>query len=92
MITVLGHSGFIGSHIVDGLKSKGMKVFLPGRNEDLRGKTLGKVIYCIGLTADAKKKPFDTIAAHINKLSEIILHSDFEDITYASSTRVYIHG
>ncbi|XZF13819.1 NAD-dependent epimerase/dehydratase family protein [Chitinophagaceae bacterium MMS25-I14] len=92
MITVLGHAGFIGSQIVQELQQRNLEYFLPGRDEDLKGKNLGKVIFCIGLTADAKKKPFDTIEAHINKLSEIIRYSQFDDITYASSARVYVHG
>lgn len=92
MITVLGHKGFIGSEIVRQLIQRGTEVYLPERDEDLSDKDLGKVIYCIGLTADAKKKPFETIDAHINKLSQIIRYSKFEDITYASSTRVYVHN
>ncbi len=67
-------------------------IFVPERDEDLKDKYLGKVIYCIGLTADAKRKPFDTIDAHINKLIEIVRFSRFDSITYSSSTRIYIHS
>jgi nucleoside-diphosphate-sugar epimerase len=92
MITIFGHKGFIGSQIVKEAERRKLDYFLPARDENVRGKDLGKIIYCIGLTADAKKKPFETINAHINKLSEIIQLCHFEDITYASSTRVYVHG
>jgi nucleoside-diphosphate-sugar epimerase len=90
-ITVLGSSGFIGSQIVKELRKRNIDFVLPERNESLNGKDLGKIIYCIGLTGDAKKKPFETIDAHVNKLSDIIRSSYFNDITYASSTRIYIH-
>lgn len=92
MITVFGHKGFIGSQIVKELEKRNLEYFLPERDENVEGKDLGKVIYCIGLTADAKRRPFETINAHINKLSEIIRLCKFEDITYASSARVYVHG
>jgi nucleoside-diphosphate-sugar epimerase len=92
MITVLGHKGFIGSQIVNELQARSLEYYLAGRDEDLSGKNLGQVIYCIGLTADAKRKPFDTIQAHISKLMDVIRFSKYESITYASSSRVYIHG
>jgi len=31
----------------------------------------GHVIYCIGLTADFRQKPFETIEAHVSKLAEV---------------------
>lgn len=92
MISVFGHKGFIGSAVVRELRRRELDIYLPERDEEVTGKSYGKIIYCIGLTADAKKKPFDTIQAHITKLSDIIQHAVFEEIVYASSTRVYVHG
>lgn len=92
MISVFGHKGFIGSQVVSELQKREIPFYLPERDEDLTGRQYGKLIYCIGLTADAKKKPFDTIQAHINKLSDIIRTAQFDEILYASSTRVYVHG
>ena len=92
MITVLGASGFIGSHLVDTLSRRGLNFYAPQRNEDLTGKDLGDIIYCIGLTADAKYKPHETVEAQVCKLQEVIQYCSFRSIVYCSSTRVYIHN
>ncbi|WP_312518689.1 NAD-dependent epimerase/dehydratase family protein [Anaerospora sp.] len=89
MITVLGASGFIGSAIVKRLKELNLKHFVPGRDEDIRGKKLGKVIYCIGITADFRTRPIETVDAHVGKLSNLLSNCDFESIVYLSSTRLY---
>jgi nucleoside-diphosphate-sugar epimerase len=92
MITILGATGFVGSTIKEQLSKKGEIFFAPARNEDLSDKDLGNVIYCIGLTADFRSRPFDTVEAHICKLKEILKYSRFDSLTYLSSTRVYIHS
>lgn len=91
MYTIFGSSGFIGSAVCENLKKTNQKIYLTDRNEKLYGKNLGKVIYCIGLTADAKTKPYETVEAHITKLLRIIQHNEIESLTYCSSTRLYIH-
>ncbi len=90
MITVLGGTGFVGSHIIKTLKERQIPYYVPLRDEDLRGKELGDVIYCIGLTADFRVKPFETVEAHVCKLTNILNQCNFKSITYLSSTRVYI--
>jgi len=90
MITVLGASGFIGSNIVASLGERKMKFDAPLRGENLATKNLGHVIYCIGLTADFRKKPFDTVEAHVSKLKFILENCNFESFTYLSSTRLYL--
>jgi nucleoside-diphosphate-sugar epimerase len=92
MITVLGASGFIGSNLVDILTKKGYEYYAPKRNEDLVGKDLGKVIYCIGLTADFRVKPYETVDAHICYLSKILKDTNFESLTYLSSSRLYLNS
>lgn len=92
MITILGTSGFIGSAIADALKKKKSYFYAPGRNENLIGKDLGHIIYCIGLTADFRTKPFETVTAHVCKLNEILEKCTFSSLTYLSSTRVYINA
>jgi nucleoside-diphosphate-sugar epimerase len=92
MITILGASGFVGSHLVNELKKQGKKYFAPSRNEELVDKDLGDVIYCIGLTADFRTRPFETIEAHVTKLSHVLKNCDFNSLTYLSSTRLYIHN
>lgn len=92
MITLLGATGFIGSHIAQYLESINIYFYKPGRNEDLREKHLGDVVFCIGLTGDAKSKPIETVEAHISKLKYIIKNCQFDSITYCSSTRIYLHN
>lgn len=57
---------------------------------DLARHDLGIVFYCIGLTGDAYRRPFDTVAAHVEKLSEVLRLCRFEQLVYPSSTRLYL--
>jgi len=88
MITILGASGFIGSHLVKELRAHGIEYFAPGRNEH-PSKQLGNIIYCIGLTADFRDKPFETVNAHICHLAEVLQSYKFDSLLYLSSARVY---
>ena len=45
--------------------------------------------YCIGLTADFRHRPFDTVTAHVGKFQGILQNVRFERLVYCSSTRVY---
>jgi len=92
MITVLGGKGFIGSNIVHKLKETGELFYAPGRGEDIFKKDLGDIIYSIGLTADFRNKPFETVEAHVCFLKEILQKANFSSLTYLSSTRVYINS
>lgn len=89
--TILGASGFIGSHLVQKLESKQITYSAPKRNADLQGKNLGHVVYCIGLTSDFRSKPFETVEAHVSKLLDILKFCEFESLLYLSSTRLYKH-
>lgn len=92
MITVLGATGFIGCNIVKKLQQDNEQYFAPKRDENLLEKDLGNVIYCIGLTADFRTKPFETVDAHIITLQKILQNCKFKSLTYLSTTRVYIHA
>jgi len=92
LITVLGSSGFIGSHLVKHVEQLGLECFAPARGADLAGRKLGHVIYAIGLTADFRTRPFDTVEAHVGKLIEILKTCEFESLVYLSSTRLYKHS
>lgn len=92
MITVLGASGFIGSKLLYTISQRGLDFFVPKRNENLNGKDLGNIIYCIGLTADFRVKPFETIEAHVCYLSKILKEANFNSLTYLSSSRLYINS
>lgn len=89
MITVLGARGFIGSHIVSILGSQGIEHFAPARTENLAGKGLGHIIYCIGLTSDFRRFPKETVQAHVCNLLEIVGTYEYESLLYLSSTRLY---
>jgi nucleoside-diphosphate-sugar epimerase len=89
MITVLGASGFIGRHLVQRLQGLGREHYAPDRNAELSRRNLGDVIYCVGLTADFRSKPFDTVNAHVCKLREVLQECQFDSLLYLSSTRVY---
>jgi len=92
MLTVLGASGFIGSHLVNSLRAEGIEHDAPARGDDLTGRHLGHVVFCIGVTADFRSRPFDTVEAHVCRLLDVVKNCSFESLTYLSSTRVYRSG
>ena len=89
MITVLGASGFIGSRIVKRLETLGHEHRAVRRDDALPSGSLGHVVYCIGLTADFRSRPLDTVDAHVCKLLEVLRAGEFESLLYLSSTRLY---
>ena len=88
--TVLGAEGFIGGRLKARLVERGLAVRAPTRAElpAVEG-DLGHVIYAIGVTADFRRRPWDTVAAHVSLLSEILQRVRCESFLYLSSTRVY---
>lgn len=91
--TILGASGTIGRYLAARLRASGESVDTPERNaSDLWGRPLGHVIYAIGLTADFRQRPFDTVHAHVSLLSEVLQRAKFSSLLYLSSTRVYAHA
>lgn len=89
MITVLGASGFIGSHLVRRLTELGIRHDAPSRDENRLRQNCGDIIYCIGLTADFRARPFDTVQAHVCKLMQVLRDWEFDSLLYLSSTRLY---
>ena len=87
--TILGASGFIGSHLVRRVGSQGAECWAPARGENWAGRPLGHVIYCIGLTADWRQRQLETVRAHVGVLVEILDKAEFESFLYLSTTRVY---
>ncbi len=98
MFTVLGAQGFIGRALSKFLIGQGLEVLTPSRRElefwfDSKiKKDLGNVIYCIGLTADFRARPVETVEAHIALLPRIHRLADMKSFTYLSSSRVYSGG
>lgn len=89
-VTILGGHGFIGRHLSKYLDEIGYQCWIPERRDkDVFNKDLGIVFYCIGLTADFRQKPYDTVDAHVSVLNEILQKAEFEQLVYLSSTRVY---
>jgi nucleoside-diphosphate-sugar epimerase len=88
--TVFGANGFVGRALVVYLRERGYRV-----RESTRGDTswrdadLGHAFYTIGLTADFRSRPFETIDAHVSLLAEILRGARFASFVYLSSTRVY---
>ncbi len=87
--TILGSRGFIGSQLVRHLHSAGVACETPARGDDLRGRSLGHLIYCAGLTADFRTRPLDAVEAHVTTLANLVRDAEFEALVYLSSTRVY---
>jgi nucleoside-diphosphate-sugar epimerase len=88
--TVLGSSGFIGSHLARRLRDSGAECFTPGRGDPaIFERPLGHVFFCIGLTADYRGRPFDTVDAHVCRLLDVLRKARFESLLYLSSTRLY---
>jgi nucleoside-diphosphate-sugar epimerase len=72
------------------LRAAGQPVYAPRRAvPGVFDHDLGHVIYAIGLTADFRSRPIDTIEAHVSALAEVLRCARFESLTYLSSTRVY---
>lgn len=90
MFTILGASGFIGQHLVTNLREQGVDVCTPMPGDNcIFSESLGHVIYCIGVTADFRTRPYDTVRAHVGVLADVLEKSDFDSLLYLSSTRVY---
>lgn len=91
--TVLGATGTIGTKLVAHLRGLNHQVQAPGR-EDARifTRPLGHAIYCIGVTADFRTRPLETVEAHVCLLRRLLASAAFDSLTYLSSTRVYGGG
>ena len=92
-ITVLGSEGWIGAALVADLKRCQRPVVAIGRSQlqdwlaDCQAQ--GPVIYAIGLTADFRLRPHDTVQAHVSLLSQVLQRKGIMQLLYLSSTRVY---
>lgn len=92
-ITVLGAGGWIGSALVADLRRQGFEVNPVGRM-DLKAwlsksDLLGPVMYAIGLTADFREHPHDTVESHVGLLSQVLKRPGLSQLLLLSSTRVY---
>lgn len=91
--SVLGADGFVGRALCRYLTEQGAVVRPFGRADtDYLSRPLGHAIYCIGLTADYQRRPFDTVEAHVTLFARLLKDAAFESMTYLSSTRLYDSG
>jgi len=90
LCTVLGGTGYVGKNLVSYLRSLGHDVTVPERNRpNISSQVAGHVFYCIGMTADFRTRPFDTVRGHVSLLSDVLEHGEFDSLLYLSSTRIY---
>jgi nucleoside-diphosphate-sugar epimerase len=86
--TVIGGRGFIGGRLVGWLRQRGIQCQAPDRSDAPRD-PLGHVVYAAGLTGDFRRRPFDTVTAHVSDLVPLLAERQFSSLLYLSSTRVY---
>jgi nucleoside-diphosphate-sugar epimerase len=91
LITIFGHSGFIGTNLKNFCLKDKIKIFLPKKNQYKFKKNLGHIIYCIG-TGEAKNDPLKAVRTNFEILKEILDNNEFKSLTYFSTTRVYLHN
>jgi nucleoside-diphosphate-sugar epimerase len=89
LFTILGASGFIGSHLVRQFRGRGHDIFAPARDEPIFNRHLGHVIYCIGMTTDFSRYPLKTAEAHVCALVPVLRYAQFDKLVYLSSVRLY---
>ncbi len=88
--TVLGGQGAIGRALVAHLRGEGHAVAVPDRADPGdHVRDWGHVVYAIGLTADFRRRRFETVDAHVGVLGEVLRRARFDSFLYLSSTRVY---
>jgi len=88
--TIIGGSGFIGSHLCSRLSKLNWLYNTPNQTSILKHhKDMGHIFYCAGLTSDYEQRPFDTVEAHVSLLNKILKNCRFQSLTYLSSTRLY---
>lgn len=89
--TVLGARGTVGRALIEALRADGRAVRALARGDDWDyAADWGHAIYAIGVTADFRAKPFETVEAHVALLSEVLQRARFESLLYLSSTRIYL--
>jgi nucleoside-diphosphate-sugar epimerase len=88
--TIFGGFGFVGSELARQLEASGHKVLRVGRdNWPDKGANLGQVIFCIGMTADFRKRLIETFEIQLLRLYEALTNYRYESFLYLSSARIY---
>lgn len=88
--SVFGANGFVGTRLCAELEARGHSVRPIGReNWPETGENLGHVIFTIGMTADFRTKPFETVETQVSLLARALKAYSYESFLALSSTRVY---
>lgn len=88
--TVFGAGGFIGARLCAKLEAGGGSVRRVSRdNWPAPGSRLGHVTFTIGMTADFRTKPFETVESQVSVLARALKDYRYESFLALSSTRVY---
>jgi nucleoside-diphosphate-sugar epimerase len=91
LYTIFGQ-GFVGNNIIQFLKKKKYKVFVPKKGKYKFNKNLYNIIYCIG-SDNWIKDPSGSYEANLGIVPKIIFNNKYTSFTFISSTRVYLgHG
>lgn len=88
--TIFGAGGFVGRHLVARLAGDDVEIHAVTREAwPAVGSDLGHVIFTIGMTADFREKPFETVESQVLRLAEALRNYRFTSFLYLSSTRLY---
>jgi nucleoside-diphosphate-sugar epimerase len=88
--TIFGGAGFIGTRLAEHLNALGYDVRRVGRdNWPDAGEALGHVLFTIGMTAQFRGRPFETVETQTLRAYEALRRYRFDSFLYLSSTRVY---
>lgn len=89
---ILGHKGFIGSHLVSRFVEKGVSFqIIDLEHSPHLNISGGTLYYCIGVTNLFREKIEKCFVAHVGALLDLIRNNKFERVVYLSSARVYVN-
>jgi nucleoside-diphosphate-sugar epimerase len=90
LYTLFGGFGFVGTEIAAQLEAEDNYVKRVGReNWPEPGTHLGHVVFCIGMTADFRKRLIETFEIQVLRLQEALVNYHYDSFLYLSSARVY---
>lgn len=90
LFSVFGANGFVGARLCAELEARGhdmRRIFRD--NWPSHGTDLGHVIFTIGMTADFRTKPFETVESQVSTLARALRDYRYQSFLALSSTRVY---
>jgi nucleoside-diphosphate-sugar epimerase len=88
--SIFGANGFVGARLCSELEARGHELRRIFRdNWPSRGTDLGHVIFTIGMTADFRTKPFETVESQVGTLSKALQDYRCQSFLALSSTRIY---